>query len=60
MKKGKHIVTSFDYPPTPTRDADWSAVLGDYDPESDQPVGRGPTEIAAMADLLLQIEQAED
>jgi hypothetical protein len=55
--KGKEISTSFDYPPIPTRDADWSAILRGYD-EGD-PVGRGPTELAAIADLLQQIEEHE-
>jgi hypothetical protein len=50
-KRGKRIETSFDYPPIPARDHDWSAFI---DPEG--PIGHGPTEIAAIADLLYQLE----
>jgi hypothetical protein len=57
MHKGKKIVTSFDYPPIPTRDCDWSAVLDGYD--AGDPIGRGPTETAAVADLLQQLEEKE-
>lgn len=41
------IVTSFDYPPIPCRDADWSAYI---DPEGR--VGHGATEAEAIADLM--------
>ena len=37
---------------------DWSAILGEYD-EGD-PIGRGPTEVSAIADLLLQIEERDE
>ena len=42
----------------PTREFDYAATLDDYDgaPDSDwQPVGRGETKAAAIADLLEQI-----
>jgi hypothetical protein len=44
------IVTSFDYPPIPVRDADWSAVREGYD--AGDFIGRGRTEADAVADLL--------
>lgn len=52
------IRTSHDYPPIPTRDADWSAVTDDYDwaPDAkDCPVGRGRTEQDAINDLVEQL-----
>jgi hypothetical protein len=58
--KGIKIHTSFDYPPIPVRSMDWSAVTDDYDGAEDSgnrgQIGRGPTEEAAIADLLDQIE----
>lgn len=48
------IVVSFDYPPIPVRDMDYSAVDDNtYDgaPDSDCPVGRGASEEAALRDL---------
>jgi hypothetical protein len=43
-------------PPIPIRDFDWSAIDDDtYD--YDAPIGQGPTEAAAIADLLQQIEE---
>jgi len=60
---GVKIHTNHDYPPIPVRCMDWSAVTDNYEAESDSegwwsthPVGRGPTEQAAIADLLEQIE----
>lgn len=52
-QEGK-ILTSFDYPPIPHRGADWSAVFDGYDgaPDANDIIGRGPTELAAIADLL--------
>lgn len=63
---GLRIQTSFDYPPIPVRDMDWSAVDYDtYDCDCDQdgffttcPVGHGSTEQEAIADLLSKIEDA--
>jgi hypothetical protein len=65
MSKGHKIITSYDYPPIPDRSMDWSAVLSGYDgadiepgvPSRD-PIGRGPTELSAISDLLGQL--AED
>lgn len=61
--KGHKIITEHVYPPIPDRSCDWSAVLEGYDggdvapgvPSRD-PIGRGPTELAAIADLLDQAE----
>ena len=52
------IITNFDYPPIPIRDMDWSAFLEGYEPGD--PVGRGPTEAAAIDDLVEQIAEAEE
>ena len=62
MKEGHKIITDYVYPPIPERGMDWSAVLDDYDGAPDagfQPIGRGPTEVSAVADLLQQIEEHE-
>lgn len=50
------IHTSFDYPPIPERGFDWSATFDGYDgaPDAHDIIGRGPTELAAIADLLDQ------
>lgn len=55
------IVTQHVYPPIPERCWDWSAVDADnYDGAPDAGkagiIGRGPTEEAAIADLLSQLE----
>jgi len=47
------IVTEFVYPPIPVRSFDWQAVEDGY--ESGDPIGRGPTEAAAIIDLQEQI-----
>jgi hypothetical protein len=50
------IKTEYVFPPIPIRQYDWSAIDDDtYD--YDQPVGRGPTEKSAIADLLEQLEE---
>ena len=59
------IVTSFDYPPIPTRSMDWSAVDRDtYDGAPDSAnrnqVGRGATEAEAIADLMAIVVDAPD
>lgn len=48
------IITSFVYPPIPVRKFDWQAVRDGYEPESNYCVGWGPTEEAAIRDLLEQ------
>lgn len=58
---GSMIVhTEFVYPPVPWRSDDWSAVTDDYDgaPDSHCPIGTGPTEQAAIDDLMEQIEES--
>jgi hypothetical protein len=62
---GIKVRTSFEYPPIPIRDMDWSAVDDStYDADCDEdgffstcPIGRGETEQEAIADLLEQIEE---
>jgi hypothetical protein len=50
------IKTHFVYPPIPDRRFDWSAVDDEiYDGEGCA-IGYGPTEQAAIADLLEQLE----
>lgn len=56
------IDTTHVYPPIPERRFDWSATLDDYDgaPDSSGPcsfIGRGPTEQAAIDDLVVQLEE---
>lgn len=53
------IITSFEHPPIPTRSCDWAAHYDDYDVDCDErgffsndPVGWGPTETAAVLDLI--------
>lgn len=53
----REIVTSFQNPPIPTRDYDWAAYTTDY--EGGDPIGYGPTESAAIEDLLDQLDYAE-
>jgi len=55
------IVTQYECPPIATRDTDWMAYDEDtYDPESNRIVGWGKTKEEAIADLLRQIEEAND
>jgi hypothetical protein len=51
-------ITRYECPPIPDRSEDWSAVTDDYDGAEDShcPVGTGPTERAALLDLLDQLE----
>lgn len=58
------IKTSFDYPPVPFRDCDWSAATDAYEAwtedgqwTSTHPVGHGATEQAAIQDLVDQLEE---
>jgi Lar family restriction alleviation protein len=60
VKNGKYdynsrpIKTSFEYPPIPDRNSDWSAIFEDtYD--YDSYVGRGATEVEAVIDLIEQV-----
>lgn len=59
--QGRVIQTEHVYPPIPERHSDWSAIFkGEYDgaPDSHSLIGRGPTEQAAIADLIEQDEEA--
>lgn len=60
LANGRRVATSFDYPPIPVRDLDWSAVDDDtYDgADGGGPIGHGHTEAEAIADLLIQLEDA--
>ena len=65
--RGRLVHTSHDYPPTPDRGFDWSAVEDDYDVDFDQdgyfstcPHGYGATEQDAIDDLLEQLEDRGD
>lgn len=52
------IKTSFDCPPVPWRAFDWSAIDdATYGGDEGDLIGRGPTEIEAIRDLLDQIEE---
>ena len=46
------IITSYDYPPIPLRDYDWSAIREDYEPGD--LIGTGRTEQNAKDDLVRQ------
>lgn len=53
------IVTQYDPPPVPSRNWDWSAIDDStYDgaPDGHSPIGYGPTEQAAINDLLDQLD----
>ena len=50
------IVTSYDPPPIPVRNCDWSAVDDDTYNGPGCPVGYGSTEPEAVADLIEKIE----
>ena len=47
------IITTYDPPPIPTRNHDWTAVLSDYD--AGDPIGWGRTRDEAVADLEEQL-----
>ena len=49
------VRTEHIYPPIPIRSFDWSAALDGYD--QGDPVGYGPTEALAVADLLDLLEE---
>jgi hypothetical protein len=50
------IRTEFVYPPIPIRDHDWVAVDDDTYDGPGSKIGSGPTEAAAIADLMEQFE----
>lgn len=59
---GINIRTSFDYPPIPVRQFDWSAIDDDtYDGADDSscPIGHGATEQDAIDDLMDQLTDGE-
>jgi hypothetical protein len=61
------LSTSFDYPPIPIRSFDWSCIDSDtFDADWDGeqyvttcPIGRGPTEEAAIIDFVQQLCEKE-
>ena len=53
----RRIVISYDHPPIPVRDHDYSAVLEGYEPGD--PVGRGATAQRAVGELMDQLEEWE-
>ncbi len=62
QKAAPCIRTELVYPPIASRAWDWSAVDDNtYDgaPDSHSPIGYGPTEEAAIADLLEQLEEQQ-
>lgn len=66
-RNGYRIRTDHVQPPIPVRDFDWSAILDDYyDGAPDTAyglcsfIGSGPTEEAAIKDLLELVEEYED
>lgn len=52
MKAIRDIELSYILPPIPDRGCDWQATRKGYD--MGEPIGRGPTPVAALADLLEQ------
>ncbi len=46
------IRTDYIHPPIPLRDSDWVAVDDDTYDGPGSPIGAGPTEDAAIADLM--------
>lgn len=58
-RDGHVIRTTHEFPPIPIRSWDWSAIFDDTYcgcPDCHCPVGTGPTEEAAIADLLENYE----
>jgi hypothetical protein len=60
------IITHYDPKPVPFRNCDWSAVISNYDASwegeesgwvSNEPIGYGPTEAAAVQSLTDQLEE---
>lgn len=55
------IRTEFVNPPIPSRSVDWLAIDDDtYSGDPSDSMGVGPTEIAAIRDLLDQIESKQE
>jgi len=57
-RRGLVIRTDYSYPPIPNRNFDWSAILDSYEPGDK--TGLGPTEEAAIADLLEQLDDNDE
>jgi hypothetical protein len=60
--KGVTILTEHVYPPIPIRSMDWSARTARYEVcceecGANEPSGEGPTEIAAIVDLIERLEE---
>lgn len=53
------IITEYVFPPIPLRHWDWRAYREDWEEPGD-PMGEGPTEQAAIADLLATESDAEE
>jgi len=51
----QRIITTFIYPPIPTRNFDWQATDDNYEPGC--PIGYGRTEQEAIDDLREQMEE---
>jgi hypothetical protein len=51
---GRTVHTFFEFPPIPIRTFDFGAVLDGYEPGA--PIGWGPTEEQAIADLFEQMD----
>ncbi len=51
------ITVEFIYPPIPDRGFDYQATFDGYEPGD--PIGHGPTEQAAIDDLLEELEMRE-
>jgi hypothetical protein len=58
MTPQRTIITTYIYPPIPTRSFDWSATFDGYEPG--ELVGYGPTEESAIKDLKDQIESEKE
>jgi hypothetical protein len=52
-----HIITSHDHPPIEDRSKDWSAWFDELG-EDASPIGRGATQLEAIADLVANYEVA--
>lgn len=52
------IRTSYDFPPIPMRQFDWSAWDDNLGADC-SPIGRGATEAQAIADFMEQMEEAD-